>query len=190
MQNALKSDIPDSLVGLVSRLIGMMELWEKRGSFWVVAGNLGDGSCISSAWFFRCLQKQGFSSCCLVGWLSLTGREILDRRMFVVLCPDLGRVASGSWIIVTAINFQFRFQKGWFFLFSTRNLFPVLYTLVIWMQIKWPNKSLNLHDIGSSSNADRKSLNTLSSHKLQVKFWIPTGHNFQMQVGGPDTPDI
>jgi hypothetical protein len=32
--------------------------------------------------------------------------------MFVVLCPDLGRVASGSWIIVTAINFQFRFQKG------------------------------------------------------------------------------
>ncbi len=26
MQNALKSDIPDSLVGLVSRLIGMMEL--------------------------------------------------------------------------------------------------------------------------------------------------------------------
>jgi hypothetical protein len=35
-----------------------------------------------------------------------------------------------------------------------------------------------------------KALTLLSNHKLQVKFWIPRGHNFQMQVWGPDTPDI
>jgi hypothetical protein len=92
---------------------------------------------------------------------------------------------SCLWIMNHSHSNQFSIQisKG-FFLFS-----PVLYTLVIGMQIKWPNKSLNLHD-NSSNNADRKSLNTLSNHKLQVKFWIPTGHNFQMQVWGPDTPDI
>lgn len=146
--------------------------------------------------FSDVFKSRDFHHVDLVGWLAgwawpaekfLIGDVILDVCGLVSTRPW----KSCLWIMNHSHSNQFSIQisKG-FFLFSTTNLSPVLYTLVIGMQIKWPNKSLNIHDIGSSNNADRKSLNTLSNHKLQVKFWIPRGHNFQMQVWGPDTPDI
>lgn len=127
----------------------------------------------------------------LAGW-AWQAEKFLIGDVILDVCGLVSRSwKSCLWIMNHSHSNQFFIQisKG-FFLFSTRNLSPVLYTLVIGMQIKWLNKSLNLHDIGSSKMLTEKALTLLSNHKLQVKFWIPRGHNFQMQVGGPDTPDI